>query len=964
MIRGVFIATLCLTLLSGCGDDGPGNQNNNACPEQHEPVGPACAPVFDDCPGPAEIAVLGGGCRPVGVTQCATGFVSDSEGGCDPVLPADPCPSGTMEVIGQTGCQPVGITQCAQGFLSDGQGGCDAVLPADPCPSGTMEVLGETDCQPISDCGTTTWGNITTDATTVFVDASYSGGNSDGSQAAPFLTVAEAFAAAGPGGQIAVAEGLYVERLNVSKPVHLVGRCADLVTIQGTTFLGQDRPPVSINSAGSGTTVQGVTLTGDAVGLEILGAENISVIETRVVDTGLVGVYAARDASATFRRVLVERCSVAGLYLEGARVEVVESAIRENVLDANGMFGRGIHSQCDSSENVCGMLTVTDSVFLRNRDIGIAIMGLDATLASSVVRDTRSDGSRSAGVGVAASCDPNENVCGSVSITHSVIERNRQGGVVMYGVDLDLTATVVRDTEVQERDGLYGVGIEAACDGDTQTCGSLNVTESVIAGNRYTGIAIFGVPTAVTSSVVRDTTPDDHGEFGRGIEAECGVVPGQCGNLTVTESLVERNTEQGLSIVGVDAALNAVVVRDTHSNSNGSGGVGVSSRCDSSGTCGRLTVTGSLLSGNRHYGLMAEGPETTVTASVVRDTMGRQADGLAGTGILTMCHEDTGMCGGLQVIGCVIEGNREAGISAAGPDAEIDSTVVRANQSDANGLFGRGINGQCFSATGPCGTLYITDSLVKENREGGVFAFGVHTVVISTVVRDTVGRESDGKYGRGINAQCEEALAECGSITIMDTLVARSRGTGIAVFSVRTSLDGVTVFDTRPHDNGPWLDQCSAGIGAVCDVGAEDCGSLDVTGCVVRSSYTTGISTEGVPGSVQSTLVESVLANPADDAWGYGVEVAGLEGSSSLEFELRYCRIRDAVLAGVLFVRSAGMVGQSVIRGAVYSVVANVGSPVEIAGDNDLSGTEQDGLFWGNMEPSPAPEPALPELSN
>ena len=96
---------------AGCGDDGGtnGNQNNNQpCPQGHEPHGRACVPVFDECPGPAEIAVLGGGCRPVGVTQCATGFASDSEGGCDPILPSDPCPAGTMEVIGETECQPVG----------------------------------------------------------------------------------------------------------------------------------------------------------------------------------------------------------------------------------------------------------------------------------------------------------------------------------------------------------------------------------------------------------------------------------------------------------------------------------------------------------------------------------------------------------------------------------------------------------------------------------------------------------------------------------------------------------------------------------------------------------------------------------------------------------------------------------------------------------------------------------------
>ena len=57
---GSLVACLAL-LLGACGESGGDtNQNNSACPEGFEQSGPACIPIFDDCPGPAEISVLGG----------------------------------------------------------------------------------------------------------------------------------------------------------------------------------------------------------------------------------------------------------------------------------------------------------------------------------------------------------------------------------------------------------------------------------------------------------------------------------------------------------------------------------------------------------------------------------------------------------------------------------------------------------------------------------------------------------------------------------------------------------------------------------------------------------------------------------------------------------------------------------------------------------------------------------------
>ncbi|MFC1482614.1 hypothetical protein ACFL51_02290, partial [Myxococcota bacterium] len=192
-MRPLLILTSLALLLPACGDSSSNSNNNAQCEDGFRPEGPACVPIFDDCPGAAEIPVLGGGCQPVGVTECASGFESDGEGGCEPILPSEPCPPGTMEMIGHTECQPVGVIDCGDGFVSDGEGGCDAILPTEPCPYGYMEIIGYEECQPIGDCGTGTWGNIQIDATTVFVDATADATGADGSQTTPFVTIQEAY---------------------------------------------------------------------------------------------------------------------------------------------------------------------------------------------------------------------------------------------------------------------------------------------------------------------------------------------------------------------------------------------------------------------------------------------------------------------------------------------------------------------------------------------------------------------------------------------------------------------------------------------------------------------------------------------------------------------------------------------------------------------------------------------------
>jgi hypothetical protein len=113
---------------------------------------------------------------------------------------------------------------------------------------------------------------------------------------------------------------------------------------------------------------------------------------------------------------------------------------------------------------------------------------------------------------------------------------------------------------------------------------------------------------------------------------------------------------------------------------------------------------------------------------------------------------------------------------------------------------------------------------------------------------------------------------------------------------------------------------------------------------------------------MQGTVIRNVRARPLDEAHGYGLQVEGLvaPGSGQTFFDVQFCRIMDATLAGALYVRAQGTVAGSEVTGAGFSIVMNQGASVTVTDDNLLSGQFEDDPSWQNMDPSPAPEPVLP----
>jgi hypothetical protein len=1031
------LAAVAPLLLLACGDPGPGaNQNANEnvvpdpCPEGYRADGPACVPIFDDpgsCSAPGEMPRLGGGCRAVGVTGCATGFRGDGDGGCEPILPSEPCPPGTLEMIGRTECQPVGVLQCAEGFVPDGEGGCDAILPAGDCPPGTLEVIGYDTCQPMGDCGPegSPWGLIETDGTTVYVDASADATGADGSLATPFPTINAALAVAPPGGPVALADGEYEEELSITRPVRLEGRCAARVLLRGLATADATTPAVTLLAGATGSEVRGVTVTGPGVGMRVTGARQVRVEEVEVRGAGDRGLAVSDGAEVTLRRLKVNGAATNGVWVQDAALraeQVVVAGTRPE--PASGRYGSGIGAECSAPERcepleldaaivtgnhragvtavggetvirgsvirdthareadqsdgegilvgctnatTCGTLLVEGSLVARNRQYGIQSSGADATIRATVVRDTLArelDGA--AGHGIVSWCDGAAGSCGSLTVDGCLVAGNRATGIGLWGTDTTVRASVIRDTAPQDSDRWGGLGIDAWCAADLGICGTLRVEASLVSGNHYTGIRTLGMEPTIQTTVVRDTLPHaSDGQYGRGLDIFCNL--GFCGSALVEGSLVTGNRSIGVLVIGVDTIVRASVVQDTRPQESDLGfGRGIDAYCDdNTATCGSLVVEGSLVARNREMGVRTRGVTATVRGSTVRDQLPREMDQTMGRGIYATCRAELGSCGSLLVEESLVAGNLGAGVTVIGADATLLGSEIHDTGPQVSDLEdGVGIAALCHVDAGTCGSLLVDGVRIVNNRAHGLITFGVDATVLDSEISDTLPQASDERFGRGINAQCEPDLEVCGSLHVEGSRVARNRNGGIFVAGVPAVLRGVAVTDTGVDASGERIGEYGEGVRKQCDYALGVCQRLDLAYCQVSSSHGAGVVAYGVYGLLYRSVVDTVLAQPADGSYGYGVQIGGW-GSSTQQprFSIYDSEIRQAKLAGVLFYDGArGALRGSRVSGGEYCVAINEGSAPIIDDDNQLACTVRSDPAWVSLYPAPAPPPALPGL--
>ncbi|MBM4372616.1 MAG: hypothetical protein FJ098_13225, partial [Deltaproteobacteria bacterium] len=275
-----------------CTEDGTGFEPLETCI-----AGASCQEGSCACPGGQVTGAEA--CLSVGVLDCPPWAPPDGDGICTPEVPQ--CGAGQSPALDlEGGCVAVGVETCPEGWERLADATCSPVLPG--CGEGQLATFDGacTVTGPADDCGTAgPFGNLEGDAGAVWVAADSPGATATGSRAMPFPTIVEALDVVPDGGTVLVGSGVYPGGLHIDRPVHIRGRCATEVTIQGAASVTLDtwgdipmEALMVVQETGgvelAGLTLDdGVTVKGQrAVGLLAVGSPGLLLRDLRVLHAG------------------------------------------------------------------------------------------------------------------------------------------------------------------------------------------------------------------------------------------------------------------------------------------------------------------------------------------------------------------------------------------------------------------------------------------------------------------------------------------------------------------------------------------------------------------------------------------------------------------------------------------------------------------------------------------------------
>jgi Protein of unknown function (DUF1565) len=620
------------------------------------------------------------------------------------------------------GCVPAGVRDCGEGFAAV-EGGCEAILPEEACGPGTMAIPGDTTCQPVAPCPTGTWGDIPTDANTVFVDSSFVGAG-DGSQAEPFATIGEALAVASAGATVAVAAGSYGEAVVVDVAVELRGVCPDLVEIAGP--LGIDGA-VFLNAAGA--SLRGFSITGGGDGVAVF--EDATLSELHIHDTEHIGLGNFGASEVVAHRILVEHASVIGVATAGGQLTLTESAVRD-VPDEGPFTGFGTAAVRNPSQNVDSVLILERSHIERVIGAGVYLQASIAFVRDTVIRDIGPD-QVALGNGVRVYTPSSDSLLSYAELDGVQIVRGT--GQALGVQDAGLVARNLTIADTQEGAEGQGTGMSVISTSlDPARRASASVVGGRISGGSLQGVGVLGSLFYGESLRIRDV----NGRSFSAVDVVPPVEEAPPSEVTLWGCDFANNSHFGVFIDNSHLLLEASRIAAVEETPElaiefGTGIHLMLLQSDPTSAPPEWTVRDSLFEdGHGFSSIVAIGGQTQLERVWVRNFGPRQETGLFGRGI-TLQAVPMGPRGAMVVDQSRIERVHDAGVVAGGSDMTLQNSFVLETQS-YDGHDGDGVLALVSAASAQLerANITINNSEVRGSARVGVGTFGGDVQLVDT----------------------------------------------------------------------------------------------------------------------------------------------------------------------------------------------------------------------------------------
>jgi|GEM_PF-2070678 len=618
------------------------------------------------------------------------------------------------------------------------------------------------------------------------------------------------------GDTLTIGEGNYTENIIINKTLTLTSN--KNTTIQTSN---PNNPIITITNTGTGSTIQGLKITGatHSSGIYINSANNCTITENTITNSNY-GIN-ANSNNAIITNDTITNITSDGLVVYGSNAVITG-------LNVYNVSGTGIRL----NDNGYGHATYSNATLTDNNVSGTGIRLNDngyghATYSNATLTDN--------------------NVSGNGN------------GIIIYNTNVSM---ITGNTATGEK----GTGIYASGDGST-------VSRNTVTGNKGTGLEVHGNNVIITNdNVIHDEGGDGLVVYGNNVLINGFTVYNVSGtgirlndngyghatysNATLTDNNVSgngngiiiyntngvtlsRNVATGEKSVGIYVnGNNAIITGDNVIHDNNGTGLWVSGN--------NIVLSGFDVYNNGGSGIVVTGSSPTVTGNTVA--------GNGGTGIVVQAG--TGVSSGALVSNNIAAGNGGSGVSVSGDATVTSNNVIYGNNGDGLDVSGYG--------------TYILNNIISINGGSGLSVTGDYATISGNNVTSNV---RDGISVRGTNAH------------LTGNIIINNGGNGISVNGASASITGNTIGGNNGNGISVNGDSATiTGNTVLYNVGSGiivNGANSNVTGNNVNYNGNIGIRVNGVDGTgngtynglrVSGPVLLGLLSKYGDISLGEGVQ--------------------------------------------------------------------------------------------
>ena len=540
----------------------------------------------------------------------------------------------------------------------------------------------------------------------------------------------------------------------------------------------------------------GINLTTPSV---VARLERVDILDTKAVGGAFgYGIEVMDGARLEFVDGTIERSVMTGILVinPGARAELDDVRIADTESDFEGDLGTGIAVLGG------GYLSLRNSLIENNRYAGVVSWNANSTieLSGTQILGTRADGAGNSGAALAI-------VESSATVEGCLFDGNTNATVEAMGdtghlamQDVVIRATCPGDSGA----GGYGMYIQ---DGAV-----VAIADTTLEDHHEIGLYLTGEGTSVDMDnvAIRGTRPSPAGLDGTGM----WVIEGA--ELTADGCLLEDNTQFGMGLQGpgTRANLTDVIIRDTNPDDRGNYGYGVEVIGGAELFMEQCTVDGNTTAGL----LVTTAASTaTLTDTTIQGTQ-RPTQQTTGLGIIAQdraridvidssigSHEGPGLMaigeGEIHCTGCSLDTNTFAGAVVWSGVLSMEDTTIAGTIPDVN--EGGGIGIYAGDVLGPSEVrlqrTHIQDSLYAALwfEGSGLYEIedceldGASGMPIEYPNGETMLLQGDGIYAVDIGRQWDGE----GGLLLRGTTIRGSARAGVLLDRSTATLDGNTFED-------------------------------------------------------------------------------------------------------------------------------------------------------------------------